>query len=344
VLAIGFVSALALSTPLALQAKAMPDAWITTKVKLALLTGEDVSASDVNVDTVSGRVTLHGTVDSAEEKANAERIARSIEGTRDVRNLLQVVKPSMQEDVKVSDADLKSRVSDALAADPALKSSSIKVASVNAGVVLLAGSAKTLSDHLRAVELASRVRGVRRVASEVESPDMLGDAEIWRDGGYDSMASARSTARDMWTTSEAKMRLLASDKTPGFDINVDTTDGVVTLFGMVDSQAAKDAATAEVQKVGGAKKVVNELQVVAPSRQEAVTATDDAIDEAVDAKLEANPRLADANVDVEVKNGVARLTGTVKSQSDRLTALTLARSTGGVRGLVDDIQLETSTN
>jgi hypothetical protein len=55
---------------------AMPDAWITTKVKIALLTTENVSALDVNVDTVDGRVTLHGSVGSAAEKARAEDVAR----------------------------------------------------------------------------------------------------------------------------------------------------------------------------------------------------------------------------------------------------------------------------
>jgi hypothetical protein len=41
---------------------------------------------------------------------------------------------------------------------------------------------------------------------------------------------------------------------------------------------------------------------------------------------------------VDVKNGVVRLTGTVDNQSDRITALTVTRSTHGVRGLVDDLE------
>ena len=50
-----------------------PDAWITTKVKMALLVAEDVSATAVRVDTMDGKVTLHGTVSSADEKARAEK-------------------------------------------------------------------------------------------------------------------------------------------------------------------------------------------------------------------------------------------------------------------------------
>jgi len=321
---------------------AMPDAWITTKVKLALVTTEGVSATKVNVDTVDGRVTLHGTVATAGEKAKAEEVARGITGTRDVRNLLQVVKPSAQAEIAVTDSDLKDRVSAALAKDAGLENSQIKVSSVNKGVVLLSGKAQTLSDTLRAVEIAARVDGVRRVASEIESPDVIGDAEVWRDGKHDPKVSgSASAAQDMWTTSAVKMRLLASSHTPGFDINVDTDDGVVTLFGVVDSQVAKDEAGAEARKVDGVKSVANELQIVAPAKQEAVAENDGAIDDAVSKRLEANQRLKGSAISVDVKNGIAHLTGTVDNQSDRITALTVTRSTSGVRGLVDDLKITT---
>ena len=69
---------------------ATPDAWITTKIKLALLTTEGVSGTAIKVDTVLGRVTLYGKAYSAEEKAKAESVARKVEGVQDVRNLLMV--------------------------------------------------------------------------------------------------------------------------------------------------------------------------------------------------------------------------------------------------------------
>ena len=76
---------------------ATPDAWITTKAKLALLTTEGVSGTAIHVDTVLGRVTLYGKVRSAEEKAKAESIAQKIEGVQGVRNLLQVVAPQHEQ-------------------------------------------------------------------------------------------------------------------------------------------------------------------------------------------------------------------------------------------------------
>jgi osmotically-inducible protein OsmY len=58
---------------------APPDAWITTKVKLSLLTAEGVSGTAVHVDTVIGQVTLHGKVGSAAEKQKVEQVAKQIE-------------------------------------------------------------------------------------------------------------------------------------------------------------------------------------------------------------------------------------------------------------------------
>src|SRR5262245_61708903 len=80
--------ALAIYVLVAPAMAAPPDAWITAKTKLALLTTEGVHATDVNVDTVNGQVTLHGKVQSAEEKDKAQTVAKRIDGVKGVRNLL----------------------------------------------------------------------------------------------------------------------------------------------------------------------------------------------------------------------------------------------------------------
>jgi osmotically-inducible protein OsmY len=43
----------------------------------------------------------------------------------------------------------------------------VTVTSVNRGVVLLSGSVETLQSHVTAVETAKKVRGVRRVSSNI---------------------------------------------------------------------------------------------------------------------------------------------------------------------------------
>ena len=78
------------------------DAWLTTKIKIALLTSDGVSASAVNVDSQEGTVTIHGKVKTADEKAKAESVARQVDGVKDVKNLLQVVPEAEKEIVKAS--------------------------------------------------------------------------------------------------------------------------------------------------------------------------------------------------------------------------------------------------
>ena len=294
------------------------------------------------MDTVLGRVTLYGKVGSAGEKAKAETITQQIDGVKGVRNLLQVETPPRAQAVQVSDNALKPRAEQALRGDPSLRDSQIAVQSVNQGVVQLAGTAPTLSAHRRAVEVVARVPGVRRVASEVHSPDTLADAEIWREPTPHQPREAygvREAASDMWITSETKMRLLADSQTPALDINVDTQAGVVTLFGIVPSQNAKTAAAADARQVSGVKRVVNDLQVVASAKQAAVKARDEELARAVQQAFEP---AAFKDISVEVKNGVVRLTGTVVSGAQRLEASMAARAIPGVRAVKDDLRLATA--
>jgi osmotically-inducible protein OsmY len=338
---ITIAAALALALGGTASAAPQPDAWVTTKVKMALLTSEGVSGTAVSVDTIDGRVTLHGSVSTAGEKARAEKVSSQIDGVREVRNLLQVVPPKAEARTEATDDQIQEQVRAALKADPALADSSISVKSVNAGVVLLAGKAGTLTDAYRAMDDAAGVAGVSRVASEIESPDTLGDAELWRDGAYDAVAYETSAARDLWITTAAKMRLLANADTPAMAINVDTEDRIVTLFGMVGSAATKEAAEAEVRKVGGVRNVVNDLQIVAESKQDRVEQSDDQITKAIESRIGSYETLSGSEIDVGVSDGVARLTGTVLTRRDQLTALTVARSTAGVTRVIDDLRLET---
>ena len=142
-----------------------PDSWVTLKTKLALMTTDNVDTWDLNVDTRDGAVTLHGKVETDAAKAKAEQVAKGIEGVKAVKNLLQVVPKGTRDAVEDSDEVIKDNVEKALDADDTL--GDVTVASVNRGVVLLAGSVETLQAHVKAVEVVSKVRGVRRVSSNV---------------------------------------------------------------------------------------------------------------------------------------------------------------------------------
>jgi hyperosmotically inducible protein len=145
-----------------------PDAWLTMKTKIALMTTDGVSTSDLNVDTVQGVVTLHGKVTTEGEKAKAEATARRIDGVQDVKNLLQVVPAAAKKAVERSDDQVKDAVVAAFKANKRVNDGGIKVQSVNKGVVLLAGTSPSLQAHLDAVQAATAVPGVKRVATEVQ--------------------------------------------------------------------------------------------------------------------------------------------------------------------------------
>ena len=142
-----------------------PDAWVTMKTKLALMTTEGVDTWDLNVDTVNGLVTLHGKVASADAKQKAETVTTGVEGVKSVKNLLQVVPEKAMMAAIATDAEVKDRVELSLRADE--KMDDVKVASVNSGVVLLSGKAEDINQSLRAIQNAYTATGVHRVASEI---------------------------------------------------------------------------------------------------------------------------------------------------------------------------------
>lgn len=343
------------------SAKEVNDNWITMKTKMSLLTATGLDGTQVNVDTIRGRITLHGRIESAAQEQRAIEIARGIEGVTDVRSLLQIVKEPNREAVRASDKAILRNVRAKLRAEPSLADSSIRVQSVSKGVVLLNGSADSLSDHRRALQIARSSAGVVAVASEIQSPNQLADREIWlhRDAPPSTTAGkahanehAKANAKgkgtqkssspvsDMWITSAVKLRLLANSDTPGSDINVDTTDAVVTLFGIVPTEQAKVTAGNEAEMVTDVRRVVNALQVVAAERRDVVERRDDDVDTAVTKALADNPDLENSDIDVEVKNGVVRLTGEVAQPGDRFEAALTARLVDGVRSVREELTVE----
>ncbi len=313
------------------------DAWLTTKAKTVLLTDDLVNGVGIHVDTFDAHVTLHGKVSSQAERVQAEQRVRAIDGVADVRNLLAVVPQPSRKATAIADNAIQLAVQNALKQDRTLAQSTIRVKSVNQGVVVLSGDAKTLSAHRHAISRARRVDGVRRVASEIASPNEIADHEIWNDGKQ--AATSDDGYSDGWITTKAKLSLMTDPGLSPIGVNVDTEDGIVTLFGTVNSAADKERAAREVMKIDGVLRVANELQVVPDVAAAGVAESDDRITASVEKRIAERPSLADSEFHVSTENGVVRLTGKAASQRDRLTALTVARSTRGVRSIIDDLKL-----
>ncbi len=319
------------------------DAWITMKSKIALITADEVNAAKINVDTIQGIVTLHGIVRSEKEKKRAEEVVRKTKGVRGVQNLLQVMSKKEQKAVEKADERIEEDVEKALHSYPFDKKTDISVHSVHNGTVLLAGKVTTVTELLNALEIAESLPGVRKVASEVEVPLRVADAELWREK-TEAVAPPAKTSdwplTDLRITTAIKMKYVGDERVPALAVNVDTRQGVVTLFGSVPSEEAKRGAEELAKEVDGVTQVVNALHVVPENDQKVVAARDEEIEGQVKQRIEGDPRLKEQEIAVEVENGLVRLSGTVATQSDRITAVFLARAVDGVHSVKNDLKVE----
>jgi hyperosmotically inducible periplasmic protein len=70
--------------------QSVDDAAVTAKVKAAFARDPGVKAIDVNVKTYRGTVQLSGWVNTTEEKAKAEEVAKTIPGVKTIDNQLSI--------------------------------------------------------------------------------------------------------------------------------------------------------------------------------------------------------------------------------------------------------------
>jgi osmotically-inducible protein OsmY len=68
----------------------LDDAWIHAKIVTKLIGDTNTPERKINVDVVNNVVTLHGMVDTAAQRAEAERVAKDTEGVKRVINQLKV--------------------------------------------------------------------------------------------------------------------------------------------------------------------------------------------------------------------------------------------------------------
>jgi osmotically-inducible protein OsmY len=145
---------------------------------------------------------------------------------------------------------------------------------------------------------------------------------------------ARGGASDGLTTLKIKLALLANNPTSGFETEVDTKGGVVTLTGMVDTSEAKAAADEVAKKIDGVTSVNNQLQVVPEAKRTEVSATDDKIEDGISRALDNDPKLKDLSLAVDSNAGVVSLDGTVDTSEQLLYAAQTIRKIPGVKSVV----------
>ena len=149
------------------------DPGITTAVKTKLAADDTVKAYKIDVDTKDGKVTLSGTVDTAEAKTRAVDVARATKGVTDVEDQLAVT-PAAPPPVATSgvtepltDAAITAGVKAALLADPLASGLKINV-DTDKAVVTLKGNVSSNDEKARAEEVAKNANGVSSVVNKLK--------------------------------------------------------------------------------------------------------------------------------------------------------------------------------
>lgn len=193
--------------------------------------------------------------------------------------------------------------------------------------------------------------------------------------GLIALTTVACAETDPGITTAVKSKLAADDVVKSYRIDVDTRDHVVTLSGAVDTPAARTRAVELARGTDGVRDVVDQLTVTpgatpttgvddrvqGEAREEAREAdaktdeaqrkagetADDVGDAAANAALTslvktkflADTTISGLRIDVDSKNGVVTLTGTVPSAAEKNRALKVARETEGVKSVVDRLKV-----
>jgi hyperosmotically inducible protein len=149
---------------------------------------------------------------------------------------------------------------------------------------------------------------------------------------------------DPGITTAVKSKLVADDMVKAYKIDVDTKDAVVTLTGTVESADVKTRAVEIARATQGVNSVVDQISVSPPPvATSGVTVpevlTDPAITAAVKTSLLADPQASGLKIDVDTKDAIVTLTGTVKTADEKAHAEDVAKNTKGVTSVVNSLKV-----
>jgi hyperosmotically inducible protein len=162
-------------------------------------------------------------------------------------------------------------------------------------------------------------------------------------GAFLALASAnceRRSVADSAITAIVKSKLAADNETSSANINVDTKGGVVTLTGVVTTQANKEQAERIAKNTEGVTRVINNITVETDGEHAAADAGMSASDLAILSKIKTRYVAEDViGAKVEVRDGVVTLTGDVENAQIRVRAENIARATSGVKSVNNMIEV-----
>jgi hyperosmotically inducible protein len=146
------------------------DAWISMKVRSALLFHRNVSAIATTVYVKDGIVTLQGEAGSLAEKELTTEYANDVDNVKQVKNDMTIAKtpatPGTTVGDKIDDASITAQVKSSLLAHRSTSALKTTVATT-AGVVTLSGIAKNAAEKSLVTKLATDINGVNSVINNM---------------------------------------------------------------------------------------------------------------------------------------------------------------------------------
>ena len=144
---------------------------------------------------------------------------------------------------------------------------------------------------------------------------------------------------DATITTKVEAKLTGDPEVSAYNVDVDTNDGVVRLSGEVEKPEAKAEAEKLARDTEGVRRVINDI-VIGEGRDPGDRLSDTEITTKVKAKITGDGDLSPFNINVDTKDGVVTLRGTVKSMESKQEAERIARDTSGVKSVDNLLQVE----
>ncbi len=288
-----------------------PDGDIAADIQNRLRADAALAAGLITVVVEAGEVTLAGSVRSAAERMRAEEQVWTVPGVQAVENNIDVQWWRAEEMADWpdpwTDGLIREAIEEALERNPRVEADEVAT-TVRDGVAILMGEVESLQAKRTAEEEARNVTGIWQVQNhlQVQPPEERPDARITED-------IQEALQRDAYLEQ--------------YDIEVQVEDGMAHLRGEVDSLYAGEQAEAIAAAVRGVMDIRSQLEVAGDDLAQA----DGDMEEHIRSYLQWDPVVDADKVDVEVRAGVAILTGTLDNWTQVRAAERSARWGGATR-------------
>jgi osmotically-inducible protein OsmY len=251
--------------------------------------------------------------------------------------LLPVLTPAFADPVQ--DARLEGSLQTALSLNRMLNPFRIDV-EVDGQQARLTGEVENDVERQLAEHVALATRGIEKVDNQLKVNAQLVERPL-------ELRAYAQRLEDATLAAVIRARLLWSSTTEKAPIEVQSSEGVVTLRGRVDSAEAKELAGVVARSTDGVHLVNNlvslDTAAMAKARENPVGATtgpqpsDSWIVDKIQNSFRFSRNLDGLNLKVASQEGLVRLSGEVVSSEQKTIAVEIARQIIGVRGVDADL-------